>query len=102
MNKMQIAHEWYMKHGKDNVMEKSIACAWQYADAMQAEADKRECKERPEVLESVDPKEYIDAVLQDIVDQCDHEWTHIKYFGAEGDFYVCPCGAKSKHARGRK
>ena len=43
--KLEMAHEWYMKHGKDNVMEKSIACAWQYADAMQAEADKRAHKE---------------------------------------------------------
>nr|DAN04655.1 MAG TPA: hypothetical protein [Caudoviricetes sp.] len=56
--KLEMAHEWYMKHGKDNVMEKSIACAWQYADAMQAEADKREDKKQAERI-----KIYADAFM---------------------------------------
>lgn len=75
--------------------------AFKLADAMQAEADKREDKARPEVLEGINHKEYLDAVLQDIADPCDHEWTHISKFGAEGDFYVCPCGAKSKRPQRR-
>lgn len=50
--KLEMAHEWYMKHGKDNVMEKSIACAWAYADAMQAEADKREKEEQDKIKQN--------------------------------------------------
>lgn len=62
---------------------------------------KNSLRKRPESIKHIDPKEYIDAVLQDIVDPCDHEWTHISKFGAEGDFYVCPCGAKSKRPQRR-
>ena len=55
MNKLDMAHEYAMKCiGNPNVSVKTnneiIAFAWQYADAMQAEADKRECKERTDVL----------------------------------------------------
>ena len=103
MNKLDMAHDWAMKsflnHGFKDESERA-AHAWKYADAMQAEADKRVNKERPEVLESVDPKEYMDAVLKNITELCDHEWTHIKHFGAAGDFYVCPCGAKSERPHG--
>ena len=47
MNKLDMAHEYAMKCiGNPNVSVKTnneiIAFAWQYADAMQAEADKRE------------------------------------------------------------
>lgn len=45
MDKLTMAHDWYMKHGKDNHMEQSIGLAFDYADAMQAEADKRNNKE---------------------------------------------------------
>ena len=51
MDKLQMAHEYFMKHGRDGSwMEFDVASAWQYADAMQAEADKRVNKERPKVL----------------------------------------------------
>ena len=50
MNKLDMAHEYAMKCiGNPNVSVKTnneiIAFAWQYADAMQAEADKREKEE---------------------------------------------------------
>ena len=50
MNKLDMAHEYAMKCiGNPNVSVKTnneiIAFAWQYADAMQAEADKRNNKE---------------------------------------------------------
>ena len=46
MNKLQMAHEYFMKHGRNNSwMESDVIDAWQYADAMQAEADKRNSKE---------------------------------------------------------
>ena len=46
MNKLQMAHEYAMKHGRNNSwMESDVIDAWKYADAMQAEADKREKEE---------------------------------------------------------
>ena len=45
MNKLQMAHEYFMKHGRNNSwMESDVIDAWKYADAMQAEADKRVVK----------------------------------------------------------
>ena len=51
--KLEMAHEYAMKHiqeGWDINYDVLVVSAWQYADAMQAEADKRECKERTDVL----------------------------------------------------
>lgn len=41
MNKLKMAHDWCMKHGDPENFKLTIAEAWEYADAMQAEADKR-------------------------------------------------------------
>lgn len=52
MNKLQMAHEWYMKHSESpNFMYTEVDQAWQYADAMQAEVDKRtaKCDEKIEI-----------------------------------------------------
>ena len=51
--KLELAHDWAMKHGDAETVgsrQNMIKYAWDYADAMQAEADKRECKERTDVL----------------------------------------------------
>ena len=46
-----MAHEYFMKHGRNNSwMESDVIDAWKYADAMQAEADKREPSGFPNVL----------------------------------------------------
>lgn len=46
MDKLTMAHEYFMKHGRNNSwMESDVIDAWKYADAMQAEADKRNNKE---------------------------------------------------------
>lgn len=53
MNKLEMAHQialMLLKNAPLKEVSNAISTAWQYADAMQAEADKRECKERPEVL----------------------------------------------------
>ena len=43
MDKLKLAHEYFMKHGRNNSwMSDDVAEAWRYADAMQAEAKKRE------------------------------------------------------------
>lgn len=41
MDKLKMAHDWCMKHGDPENFKLTIAEAWEYADAMQAEADKR-------------------------------------------------------------
>ena len=44
LDKAKMAHEWAMKHGKpDTIGDRlnMVRYAWGYADAMQAEADKR-------------------------------------------------------------
>ena len=56
MNKMQMAHEYMLETIKFSGyrrmhMMQGVVDAWKYADAMQAEADKRENKERPKVFE---------------------------------------------------
>ena len=53
MDKLTLAHEWAMKHGSA-MTHRTVIDAWAYADAMQAEAEKRESKERPEVLFGVE------------------------------------------------
>ena len=51
--KLEMAHDYAMKHiqeGWDINYDVLVVDAWQYADAMQAEADKREPSEFPNVL----------------------------------------------------
>lgn len=44
LDKAKMAHEWFMKHGNPKTVKHSLFLAWQYADSMQAEADKRVVK----------------------------------------------------------
>ena len=57
MDKLKLAHDWAMKsflnHGFKDEAERA-AHAWQYADAMQAEAKEREPSGLPEALCEVD------------------------------------------------
>lgn len=57
MDKLKLAHDWAMKSfltdGFKDEVERA-AHAWKYADAMQAEADKREPSGLPEALCEVD------------------------------------------------
>ena len=52
MDKMKIAHEMALAMAADGNVpnENIVTIVWRYADAMKAEADKREDKERPEAL----------------------------------------------------
>ena len=54
MDKLTMAHEYALKQmeslSENSTMQSLVSVAWQYADAMQAEADKRVNKERPEAL----------------------------------------------------
>lgn len=71
MNKLQMAHEYFMKHGRNNSwMESDVIDAWQYADAMQAEADKRKPIPKLPALQQT----FIDGVEQPrYAPSCD-EW----------------------------
>lgn len=60
--KLEMAHDWAMKYG-GTLTYKAVSDAWEYADAMQAEADKREDKTRPEVLEEWQHIQLLEAVL---------------------------------------
>ena len=53
MDKLTLAHDWAMKHGSA-MTHKTVIDAWAYADAMQAEADKRKHSGLPEALCEVD------------------------------------------------
>ena len=51
--KLEMAHEYaiaLINSDCEMQFDKFIRLCWNYADAMQAEADKRECKERTDVL----------------------------------------------------
>ena len=54
--KLEMAHEWYLKHSESpSFMNTEVEMAWDYADLMQAEADKREKKEQSEhVFEAIE------------------------------------------------
>ena len=54
LDKAKMAHEWAMKHGKSDTIGdrlNMVRYAWGYADAMQAEADKRAEQKRKEIRE---------------------------------------------------
>ena len=59
LDKAKMAHEWAMKYGKVDSnynRENTVQLAWEYADAMQAEADKRVVK-LPDVFFDAKPNE---------------------------------------------
>ena len=57
MDKLTMAHDWYMKHGRETYnLDSDVSNAWQYADAMQAEADERRKKHYdfiPAIMEGI-------------------------------------------------
>ena len=73
MNKLQMAHEYAMKHvqeGFDINYDVLVVEAWKYADAMQAEADKRKPIPKLPALQQT----FIDGVEQPrYAPSCD-EW----------------------------
>lgn len=50
MDKLTMAHDWAMKHGSPDNFKLTVDEAWEYADAMQAEADKRINTDRPDIF----------------------------------------------------
>ena len=123
--KLEMAHEYaiaLINSDCEMQFDKFIRLCWNYTDAMQAEADKREPSGFPNVLRGacgeivavkVDDKEWqpdwskktneefrmliktLDGIIKSRSD-CNHEWDHISAYGGDGNYYVCSCGAK-KH-----
>ena len=123
--KLEMAHEYaiaLINSDSEMQFDKFIRLCWNYADAMQAEADKREPSGFPNVLRGacgeivavkVDDKEWqhdwakktndelrmlvktLDGIIESRSD-CNHEWDHISAYGGSGNYYVCSCGAE-KH-----
>lgn len=61
LDKLTMAHEWYMKNSNGgSFIIHDVKSAWQYADAMQAEADKRKSKPELPSLQQT----FIDGVEQ--------------------------------------
>ena len=58
--KLEMAHDWMMKHDDGSMSAEVIVFkAWQYADAMQAEADKRDKEEASQKRKAI--REMINA-----------------------------------------
>ena len=79
--KLEMAHEWYLKHLEVHESA-SVHGAWQYADAMQAEADKREKEEaaqrRKEIREMLNaPNTFVEREGQhfDDVEEWQPDWS---------------------------
>lgn len=72
--KLEMAHEWFMKHSESpSFMYTEVEQAWQYADAMQAEADKRE-KEDQEKLKQ-DDRNHHDALVEIGLEEQQPDWS---------------------------
>ena len=125
--KLEMAHDYAMQHMMNPQYKNAddldiISWAWDYADAMQAEADKRKSSEFPDVLRGAcgevvavrvgnmewqpdwskktnDELRMLVKTLDGIIESrsdCNHEWDHISAYGGSGDYYVCSCGSE-KH-----
>lgn len=83
MNKLKMAHEYFMKHGRNNGwMEHDVADAWKYADAMQFELDKRNkdeaAQKRKEIREMMNaPNTFVEREGQhfDDVEEWQPDWS---------------------------
>ena len=53
--KLELAHEYAMQHTDEQNPKLSVERAWQYADAMYAELEKRKDTSRPDVLQEWQP-----------------------------------------------
>jgi len=81
-HKMDMAHDWYMKHSESpSYMYSEVEQAWQYADAMYAEADKREKEEAEQKRKEIrkileDPNIFVEREGQhfDDVEEPEVDW----------------------------
>ena len=71
--KLEMAHEWMMKHDDGSMsVEVVVFKAWQYADAMQAEAEKRKPSGLPESLR--ERHDFTEAIAKGVENYEKEEW----------------------------
>lgn len=69
--KLEMAHEWYMKHSKSpSFMNTEVGMAWDYVDAMQAEVDKRKNIQTQETECNHEPYGSVDGCDRYICKKC--------------------------------
>ena len=69
--KLEMAHEWYLKHLEVHESA-SVHGAWQYVDAMQAEAEKRKPSGLPESLR--ERHDFTEAIAKGVENYEKEEW----------------------------
>ena len=85
--KLELAHEWAIEllrsgYHSDDI----ISCAWQYADAMQAEADKREKEEQDKLKQN--ERNHHDALVEIGLEEWQPDWSQapdndVQYFAVD-------------------
>ena len=84
MNKLEMAHDWAMKYGKVDSnynRENTVQLAWDYADAMQDEEDKRVKQKAKDDDKSIDELTDSRSLTKDEHGNClhfHHEFGHKK------------------------
>ena len=91
--KLEMAHEWAMKHGDAETVgsrQNMVKYAWEYADAMQAEAEKRKPSGLPESLR--ERHDFTEAIAKGVENYEKEEWqpdwsqapdSLVKYFAVD-------------------
>ena len=91
--KLEMAHEWAMKHGNAETVgsrQNMVKYAWEYADAMQAEAEKRKPSGLPESLR--ERHDFTEAIAKGVENYEKEEWkpdwsqapdSLVKYFAVD-------------------
>ena len=91
MNKLQMAHEYAMKHvqeGFDINYDVLVVEAWKYADAMQAEADKRNYSEKQDSSEW--QPDWSQAPRCDVVAWDINEHGQGRWIASDNGYYLAP------------
>ena len=73
--KLEMAHEWAMRHGDAETVgsrQNMVKYAWEYADAMQAEAEKRKPSGLPESLR--ERHDFTEAIAKGVENYEKEEW----------------------------
>ncbi len=93
-----MAHDWAMKHGDPENFALSVAESWEYADAMQAEEDKRKPSGFPEALQPevdwrIAPSWAKEWVIEDGISKWEYgdgvdTWEYAPSFGFTGTHIV--------------
>lgn len=100
MDKLTMAHEWAMKHSEcASHMDFDVKSAWEYADAMQAEADKRNPPLTRGYMDDEAMKKYVDFTAPKAIVEA--ERTNVLKEDWQPDWSVAPVDADAWKIVGR-